>query len=313
MVQESLLNYIKTQISSGQNLDSITSILLKQGFSQQQLNEAYVQLGYFKSNQVTTPLGNTKKNFSPIIVAVLALFVLLILGTFALTNKKIKNTLTQLPTTSQITQATQTLPNCSDPSHWSTPVETSFNATTYLKPVSVTTCEYTDPLLGYNVQYPAHWYVIFTSSHPAEKSNTLATISAITDNNGTTQVYNAISFDSQQPTTSNNSPQAVSIYISSIKTNYSDIISYMKSIQESPGISYQSLIEKNVYHPISIAGQKAVQMQYTLGDSVGIDTKFISNSILYDVTFSSNNLNAINTNKQYYTNLLNSFRLKPTQ
>jgi hypothetical protein len=298
MTQESLLNYIRTEVLSGQHLDSIASLLLQQGYSQQQINEAYTQLGYFKSNQVTapsTPLRNKQRNLFPVAIALLALFVLVILGTFAFSNKKNKKTLNPLPTTSQITQATQTLPNCSDPSHWSTSVETTFNAATYLKPASVTTCEYTDSLLGYTVQYPANWYVIFNPSQLAA------------------QPYNFISFDSQQLSAPTSSPLSVSISLRPSKTTYSDIISYMESIQEGPGKSYQSDIEKNVYHPISVAGQKAVQLQYTLGNSVGIDTKFISNGVLYDVTFNGTSLNAINANKQNYTNFLNSFTLKPTQ
>jgi len=319
MAQDSLLNYIRTQVSSGQRLDYITSILLQQGFSQQQIDEAYAQLKYTTSNQQTTPAVPTQtpqKNFLPIVIIVLALFVLLILGTFAFSNKKIKSTLTSsYPTTTfQSTHAiSQTLPDCSDSSRWIVTSGTSFNATTYLKPVSVNTCEYTDSILGYTVQYPANWYINFNPSHPAQQNYATPAITGITGNNGTAQSYNFISFVPQQLAATNNSPQAVSIYIISSKTNYSDIISYMESIQMSPGNSYEPLIEKNVYQPINLAGQKAIQMQYAVGTNVGIDTKFIFNGVLYDVTFNGTSLNAINANKKYYTNFLNSFTLKPIQ
>ncbi len=309
MVQESLLNYIRTQVSSGQRLDHIFSILLQQGFSQKQIDEAYAQLGYLNSIQQTTPsapIQTTQKKFFPVIIIVLALFILLILGTLVFSNKN-KSTLVSShttfitsPTTSKITPATQSLSACSLPTRWTSTVGTSFNATAYLKPVSMNVCEYTDSLLGYIVQYPANWYILFTP----------ATSNGVTGNNGMAQSYNVISFDSQQLSASNSSPLAVSISITPSKTNYTDIISYMESIQKGPPVkSYEPLVEKNVYQPVSVDGQRAIQMQYTLGDSVGIDTKFISNGVLYDISFNGTSPDAINANKQYYKNLLNSFAL----
>lgn len=318
MIQGSLLNYIRTQVSNGQRLDYVTSTLLRQGFSQQQIDEAYAQLGYSKSNQLTSaPLRATQKFLLPVVITILAIFVLIILGMFSFSKNKEKNPLTSsnptfitpLPTTHAISQ---TLPNCSDPSRWITTVGISFNATISLKPVSVNTCEYTDSILGYTVQYPANWYIQFNLPNPAEAGNFTATSNEAAGNNGTVQPYNVISFDSQQLLSSNSSPLTVSIYITSSKTNYSDIISYMGSIQKVPAKS-EAVNEQNVYKPVSFDGKKAIQLQYNVGDDAGIDTKFISNGILYDISFNSKNINAINANKQYYTNFLNSFTLKPTQ
>lgn len=295
MAPESLVNYIRSQVSSGQRLDYITSILLQKGFSQQQINDAYKQLRIVKSSQA---------NHLLITIIILAVFIVVVLGIYAFNKNK-----SFLPSShpfiaspgSQIAQPTQSLSACSLPTRWTSTVGTSFNAVMYLKPVSSDTCKYTDPLLGYTIHYPTNWYVHVSPSHPAE------------ENNGAAQPYTIISFDSQQLSASMTSPQAVSIYITPAKTNYSDIISYMRSIQKGPDQSYQSTIEKYVYQPKNIAGQKAVQMQYTLGDNVGIDTKFISKGVLYDITFNGTNLDAINANKQYYTNLLNSFTSKQAQ
>jgi hypothetical protein len=77
MVTNELLTYIQTQIASGKSRDVLTLELLKTGWQQSQIDEAYTRLGILNQN---VPSTQTKSSKKIIIICIGIVIVLLLLG-----------------------------------------------------------------------------------------------------------------------------------------------------------------------------------------------------------------------------------------